>query len=161
MSYPYDLKTVMSDAAAAYVVSGIGQVGGANAILDMGGPQTRPDLGLVGGLARINATVVIDVLAIAVAVGDQYIIAVMGSNSPNGANPVNLGSLILGAGAQIPNGTAGSAETGAGSDSSPGRFELLFASEQDGINYEFVYLFNKILAGSIQYRASMSILPNE
>lgn len=161
-TYSYDAFLVMADGAAATTANGIGQVSAANKILDLGGALTRTDIGIVGGLARMDAVVVIDVSAItAGAVDLSYSIDVLGSNNSNGSAPVHLGGIKLGNFTLLPNGSTGSAGTGAGSTSVTGRYEVLFASEQGDIKYQYVYLFNTVAGAtkSITYKAFMSVLP--
>lgn len=161
-TYSYDALLVMADGAAATATNGIGQVGAANRILDLGGALTRTDIGIVGGLARMDAAIVIDVSAIVDSNTDNvYSIDVMGSNNSNGSAPVHLGGIKLGNFTLIPNGSTGSAGTGAGSTSVVGRYEILFASEQADIKYQYVYLYNTGAgtSKSITYKAFMSVLP--
>lgn len=161
-TYSYDAFMVMADGAAATIVNGIGQVAAANKILDLGGALTRTDLGIVGGLARIDAAVVVDITAMVTSTTDDtYVINVMGSNNSNGSAPVVLGGIRVGNFTLIPNGSTGSAGTGAGSTSVPGRYEILFSSEQADIKYQYCYLYNTVAgtAKSITYSAFMAVLP--
>lgn len=165
-AYTQDKLMLLSDGAAAYTGNGIGQVASANAILDLGGAPLRTDLGIIGGFARFNIGILIDVSAIVVSTNDDvYSIDVMGSNVAAGTNPVHLGGLKLGYGTLLPNGShsAGGAAAGTGSDSSAGRFELMVATEQNAINYEFLYLYVTVAGTgkSITFKAAAVLLPLE
>lgn len=162
--YSYDKSMLLADGAAAQTADGIGQVGGANKILDLGGALSRTDLGIVGGLARLDAAVVVDISAITTATDGQVNMWVLGSNNADGSKPVVLGGLQLGLGNLLPNGTAGSEATGAGSTTVAGRREILFSTEQNDINYEYAYLYVDHLGStshSITYTAFVAVLPKE
>jgi hypothetical protein len=166
MSYTQDKLMLLSDGAAAYTGNGIGQVASANAILDLGGKPTRTDLGVIGGYARFNIGILIDVSAMVIGTNDDvYHIDVMGSNVAAGTNPVNLGGMTLGYGTLVPNGahSTGGAPAGTGSDSYPGRYELMVATEQNGINYEYMYLYVTVAGTgkSITFTSEAVLLPLE
>lgn len=161
-TYSFDKFMQLADGAAATTGNGIGQVASANKILDLGGAQTRTDLSIVGGMARLDGVVVIDVSAITVANTDNlYRLTLMGSNNSDGSKPVVLGEMSLGNFTLIPNGSTGSAGTGAGSTSVIGRYELLFSTEQGDINYRYIYLYNTVAgtSKSITYTAFAAVLP--
>lgn len=131
-NYAFDAFMLMSDGLTAYTSAQIAKVAAANKILDFGGALTRTDIGLVGGLARIDNALVIDVSAITVGATNLYDIFVMGSNNSGGSSPVVLGSIRLGNTAVLPNGATTSVV---------GRYELLYSTEQADINYQYVYLW--------------------
>lgn len=163
-TYSFDALMVLADGAAASTAAGIGQVGSANKILDLGGAPSRTDLGVVGGFARADYTTVIDVSAIVTGTTDNlYTLSIMGSNFADGSKPVNLASLLLGNFTLIPNGSTGSAGTGAGSTTVAGRFELPFSTEQADINYEYVYMYVTPVgtSKSITFKAFVAPLPCE
>jgi hypothetical protein len=161
-TYAFDAFMQLADGANAVTAAGFTQVGGIAKILDLGGAPNRSDLGIVGGYARIDAALVVDVSALNVAnANNDYRLVLLGSNNANMSAPVVLGELELGNGAALPNGVAGLASTGAGSTSFPGRYEMLFATEQADINYEFVALW-VVPAGtapSITFTAFVAVLP--
>lgn len=156
-SYSFDEKMLLSDNGAAYTASGIGQVAGANAIIDLGGAQESGiEIGsYAGSLARIDAMCVIDVPALFTTdANNAYRVALMGSNNSDGASPVVLAEMEFGNTGALVNG----AET-----SVSGRYEMPFTNEQADITYEFVYLY--ILAAgttpSINLHAFIAPLPKE
>jgi hypothetical protein len=163
-SYQVDAKTILADGAAAVTANGIAQVASASAILDLGGAQSRTDLGLVGGQAAMRFAVVIDISAIdTTSSNETYSIDILGSNVAAGTNPVSLGALKVGYGTATPNGTVGLASTGAGSTTTPGRFIIFATSEQADIKYEFVYLYVTVggTTPSITFKAFLSMWPFE
>ena len=163
-SYQFDQKLALSDGALAYTASGIGQVGGANQIIDFGGPQSRTDLGIIGAQAVVRIAVVIDITAIDVTSSNEtYSIDILGSNLAAGTNPVHLGGLKVGYGTATPNGTTGLASTGAGSTTSTGRFIIFATSEQNDVKYEWIYLYVTVggTTPSITFKAFASMWPYE
>jgi hypothetical protein len=165
-TYQLDAKTILSDGAAAYTANGIGQVASANAILDLGAPQSRTDLGIIGGQAAMRFAVILDISAMVISTNDDiYSIDILGSNVAAGTNPVHLGGLKVGYGTLLPNGshTAGGAPAGTGSDSYPGRYIIFATSEQADVKYEWVYLYVTVAgtAKSITFKAFLSMWPFE
>lgn len=163
-TYSYDAQMVLADGAAATTAAGIGQVAAANKILDLGGAPSRTDLGIVGGFARADYMAVFDVSALVAANTDNlYTLSIMGSNFSDGSKPVNLASLLIGNFTLIPNGSTGSAGTGAGSTSVAGRYELPFSTEQADINYEYVYLYITPVgtSKSVTFKCFVAPLPLE
>lgn len=165
-TYQLDAKLILSDGAAAYTANTIGQVASANQILDLGGAPPRTDLNITGGFAALRFAVVMDISAINIAnTNNLYTIAILGSNSANGANPVWLGGLQVGHGAAMPNGThsTGGAAAGTGSDSSIGRYIVFATSEENDVKYEFIYLWIMPAgtAPSITFKAFASMWPFE
>jgi len=161
-SYSFDKFMQLADGAAATTANGIGQVAAANKILDLGAALPRTDLGIVGELGRMKVAIIIDISALVTAnTDDIYNIDVMGSNNSNGSAPVHLGGLKVGNFTLIPNGSTGSAGTGAGSTTVPGRFIIFADMVQNDVAYEFLYLFNTVAgtAKSITYTAFASRWP--
>lgn len=141
-TYSYDVKMLLSDGAAAYTADGIGQVASASAILNLGPVgDVRTDLSIVGTLTRDDYAVVMNISAITTTSDGVYALWILGSNNSDGSKPVVLGGTIVGLGASLPNGTTGADTTGAGSTTSTGRKELMFTNEQNGILYQYVYLW--------------------
>jgi len=162
-TYAFDKFMQLADGALASTTNNQkGQVGGASKILDLGAALPRTDLGIVGELGRMKVAVVIDVSAIITAnVDDTYHLDLMGSNNSDGSAPVHLGGLKLGNFTLIPNGSTGSAGTGAGSTTVPGRFIIFADMIQNDVAYEYLYL-NITLAGtakSITFTAFASRWP--
>lgn len=160
-TYSYDKFMLLADGAAATTADGIGQVASANKILDLGGAATRTDIGK-GSLSRLDAVVVLDVSAITTATDGQVNVWVLGSNNSDGSKPVVLGGLQLGLGNLLPNGTAGSEATEAGSTTVAGRREIFFTNEQNSIKYRYVYLYVDHLGStshSITFTAFAAVLP--
>jgi len=162
-TYTFDALMQLSDGLTPISAPSLSYVSAAPKILDLGGGGGRSDLGAVGGGVRLEAALVIDVAALNVAnANNNYGLILLGSNNADMSKPVVLGEIQLGHGASLPLGSAaGSASTGAGSTSTPGRYELLFATEQDDINYEFVALYVQAsgTSPSIQFTAFVAVLP--
>lgn len=151
-TYSFDANLLLSDNAAAYVADGFAQVGGADAVLDLGGNQGVTPL----QQARIDAVCVIDITAIDIASGDErYRFKLLGCNTPGFASGVReLASLCVGKGSTMtPNTQA---------DSIVGRYEILFSTEQANIKHQYVKLFIDVEAGttpSISLQAFVAVLP--
>lgn len=150
-SYSFDANMLLSDGAAAVSASGYAQVGGVDALLDLGGRQGVTP----AQQARIDAMLVIDVSAIDITSTDErYRLKVMGCNASNfSANVVELASIGLG------KGSAGTPNTQA--DSAVGRYELPFTNEQNGTPYEFIKLYVEETGTtpSITFTAFVAVLP--
>ncbi len=150
-AYNFDANLVLSDGAAAYTATGYAQVGGANAILDLGGNQSTSP----AQQARMDAVVVIDVSAIDITSGNEtYKLIVVGSNDPGLATGnVELAAIQLGKGASL--------EILNGADSVTGQYEIFFSTNQAGTLYEFLGLY--VVAGgttpSITFTADVAVLP--
>ena len=155
-TYSFDAKMVLADGAAPYTANGNGLVAGAQRIIDFGGAPRRSDIGVVGGMARIDLAAVIDVSAIVPAnAANRYVVQVVGSNSPNTlAGGQVLGSMELGNTAALSSGAA---------TSTVGRYELMFSTEQADVNYEFVglYVVAQGAGASIAFTAFAAVLPKE
>lgn len=139
--YSYDKFMQFADGAAAITADGITQVSSASKIIDLGGAQTRTDLSMYGSLARIDLAAIFDVSAITTATDGQVNVWVLGSNNSDGSKPVVLGGMQLGLGNLLPNGTAGSELTQAGSTTLAGRRELLFCNEQNDVLFRYAYVY--------------------
>jgi len=169
-TYAFDINNVISDGAAAYTASGYAQALGSDGIVDTGGNQNvvvnLPSIANVSTItpqqAREDAAMVIDVTAIKTSSSNEvYKLLVLGSNDPSfGAGKVQcLGSIQLGfAGSNdVPNGITTPAPAAIGGS----RYEVLFATEQNNVKYEYVKMYN-VLAGttpSITYKAFIAVLP--
>lgn len=151
-TYMFDALMQTSDGLTAYTTAQISKVAAANKIIDLGGALTRTDIGLVGGMSRLDAALVIDVSAITNAATNVYDIFIMGSNIAAGTSPAVLGGIRLGNTAVMPNG---------GATAGVGRYELLFSTEQADINYEYLYLWVVPQGNtpSINFTAFVSPLP--
>lgn len=149
-TYSFDINLLLSDNAAAYTVDGYAQVGGADAILDLGGNQGVTP----AQQARMDAACVIDVTAIDVASGDElYRLKLLGANAATFLAPRGLGEMTLGKGtAKVPSSTL---------DDGTGRYELMFATEQANTKYQFFKLYVDVAGTtpSISFQAFVAVLP--
>lgn len=150
-SYSFDINLLLSDNAAAYTADGYTQVGGADAVLDLGGNQGVTPL----QQARIDAMCIIDVTAIDIASTDElYRLKIMGCNiSSFASNVVELASMQLGDGStMVPN---------TQKDSVVGRYELPFCTEQANLKYEFIKMYVDVggTSPSIAFQAFVAVLP--
>lgn len=150
--YSFDANLVLSDGAAAYTATGYSQVGGAIAILDLGGNQsTSPKQ-----QARLDAVVVIEVSAIKTTSGNEtYKLIMVGSNDAGLATGNQcLAEIMLGKGASLDGLNM--------ADSVVGRYELPFCTQQAGSIYEFVGVY--LVAGgttpSITVEGFVAVLPS-
>lgn len=168
-TYEYDSKMLLSDNAAAYTASGIGQVASANAIINLGGTgDVRTDLGIIGLTGgRSDMACIIDITAVTTATDGAYGLFIMGSNNSNGSNPVTLCGQVVGLGSatQFPNGAGSTSQTdilGTGSTTTAGRREMYFSTEQNGIFYQYIYLYVLVYGStshSISVEAYVAKLP--
>lgn len=150
-TYSFDANLLLSDNAGLYSVDGYSQVGGADAIIDLGGNQGVSPL----QQARIDAMCVIDVTAIEVGSNDEiYRLKVLGSNSPAFTASRVLAEMTLGAGAvKVPVSTL---------NDDTGRYELPFCTEQDDTKYQYLKLYvdvNGTIATGIAFQAFVAVLP--
>lgn len=125
---------MLSDNAAAYTITGFAQVGGADAVLDLGGLQSSTPK----QQARTDEVLVLDVTAIDTVTGDEsYNLHLLGSNDSGfgAGNVAELASFVLG-------GVAGKTTIGVTNSfvDVAGRYELSFSSEQANIKYQFIKL---------------------
>lgn len=151
-TYSFDINLQLSDNAAAYTATGYSQVGGAQAILDMGGNQgTSP-----AEQARVSAVAVLDVTALKISAGNEtYKMIALGSNDPNFGvgNNVMLGEIEIGKGVSLDGVNM--------ADSVVGRYELMFTTNVAGSLYEYVALY-LVLGGtspSISLSAFLAVMP--
>lgn len=126
MQYSKTVDELLKLIDGTYTASGVGQVAASNKVVDL-------------GAGRVNACVQLDVSAIDTVTGDElYTIVLEGSNVSNfasGVVPLRVDNM---GGATANMGTA--AET-------PGRYELPFNNERDGVTYRYVR-FNLTIAGT-------------
>jgi hypothetical protein len=133
----FDLELLMKDAGAV----------GSSAAATVGGDAKVLDL----GLARVDGRVVVDVSAMTVADATQlYGVELQVSNTAAGAftEVVPVAALRLG------HATATGAASGP--NNAPGRFELGFSNEVNGVVYRFARLFTRVAGDgtpSINYKA--------
>lgn len=163
-TYSYDVKMVLNDGGAATVASGIGKVGGSNQIIDLGGVgDVRADLGITGTtVSRGDFACPISISNIATASDGNYKFSIMGSNNSDGSKPVCLAEQAWGLGTSVPNGSAGSELTGAGSDTVAGRREMFFTTEMNGVYYRYVYAYITVSGStskSVTFVAYIAKLP--
>lgn len=151
-TYSFDANLQLSDGSAANTASGFAQVGGVDAILDLGGNQgVTPTQ-----QARMDGVVVIDVNALDIASGDErYTFKLLGSNDSN----FGVGNVAELAGLSIGKGTSGTPATL--TDGVVGRYELLFCSEQASVKYQYVKLYVSIAGTTptITFIAFIAVLP--
>ena len=141
-SYGFDILTLLKD-AGAITASAAAQVGGSNKIIDL------------GANTRVDAIAVIDVTAIDIASADEfYDVVVQVSNSSSFASGIeNVAALNLGKSA----GRFGGAQ-----DSTIGRYELPFCTEQNDTFYRYMRLYT-VCGGttpSINYTAFYAPIPD-
>lgn len=142
-TYPFDIQTLLKD-AGLIAASAAAQVGGANAILDM-------------GTARIDAVAIIDVSAVEIDTTDEdYIIIIQGSSSSSFASNIqNLAMIDVGA--------TTTGRPGGAINSLVGRYELLFTNEQADVTYRYIRAYTKVsgtIATGVNYTAFISELPD-
>src|SRR5215472_7774489 len=150
-TYVFDANNLLSDNAAAYTANGFAQVGGATAIIDLGGNQNVTPT----QLARIDAVAVVDVTAIKISAGNEtYKLIVVGSNNAGLASScVELGGIQIGKGASL--------EISNGQDNVIGRYEIEFCNQVAGSIFEFIGI-QIIVAGtnpSISFESFVAITP--
>jgi hypothetical protein len=128
-TYSFDKNLEFSD-GGTYTATGFLQVGGANAILDLGGNQGTTPV----QQSRIDAVAVCDVTAITVSGTQTYKLMVLGSNDAGMATGnVCLGEITLGKGTSI-DGTNMA-------DGVTGRYEIMFSTNVAGSLYQFVAVY--------------------
>lgn len=150
-TYSFDANLQLSDNAAAYAASGWTQVGGAQAIIDLGGNQGATPV----QNARIDAVAIVDVTAIDISSGNEtYKVLVVGSNDPGLAT----GNVCLGA---IELCVAGAGDVPNNASNVTGRAEIMFTNNLAGNFYEYVGLY-LVIAGttpSINIESFIAVLP--
>jgi hypothetical protein len=151
-TYSFDANLLLSDNAAAYTATGFSQVGGQNAILDLGGNQgTNPV-----ELARVDAVAVIDATAFDITSGNEtYKMVVLVSNDPafGAGNVAMAGEIEIGKGTSLDGLDM--------ADSVIGRYELMFTNQLAGTIYEFCALY-LVIGGttpSLNISAFLAVLP--
>lgn len=150
-NYSFDANLQLSDNAAAYTTDGYAQVGGADAVLDLGGNQsTTPTQ-----QARIDAVCVIDITAIDIAsTNETYTLRIMGCNTAGFASAVaELAAITIGDGDTLSPATQ--------SDASTGRIELMFCTERFDTKYQFLKLYVDVggTSPSIAFQSFVAVLP--
>lgn len=158
-TYSFDVNLQLSDGAAAQTSSGYSQVGGATAQLDLGGNQAT---GAVNVAGRIDAMVVIFLIAGTFSTSDVYRFTVCGSNDPAFAagNVQNFASIDFGIAASRDglNAMTTAAPLGTGYYPKDSMYELPFTNEQNNVKYEFLQMYVTATT-SIQYTAYVAVLP--
>ncbi len=169
-NYSFDQSMLLSDGAAAYTAAGFAQVGGATAILDVGGNQgitiTLPSIAdsstITPQQARIDMACVIYPSAITIAGSDVYKLVMVGSNNASlASNNVILGMMEFGVGTAMDgvNMANSHAPAGAGKYPSGDQYELLFTNEFQSTPYEYIGLYVGGTFGSITFTAFAAVLP--
>ena len=149
-TYNFDINLLLSDNAAAYTASGFLTVGGANAIVDVGGNQGTSPV----QQARIDAMLILDVTAITVSGTQTYQFDILLSNDP----AFGAGNVVMGPGIQL---GVGASLRGANAQSSvTGRYEVGFSTQIAGTIYEYVMVFlTAANSPSIGVTAFVAVLP--
>ena len=171
-NYSFDATMQLCDGAAAITAAGFTQVGGAQAILDLGGNQgitiTLPSIAdsstITPQQARIDAVAVIYISAVTVSGSNVYKVSIVGSNTAavNSGNAI-LGMLEFGVGGQMDTNNAASTTAPGGTGAFPAgsQYELLFTNEQNGVPFEFISMWVAGTFGSITFTSFVSVLPRE
>ena len=151
-TYSFDANLLLSDNAAAYTASGFAQVGGQNAILDLGGNQGTSPV----ELARVDCVAVIDATAFDITSGNEtYKMIALVSNDPNfgSGNVAMAGEIEIGKGTSLDGIDM--------ADSVIGRYELMFSNQLAGQIYEYVALYLSIggTTPSLNISAFLAVLP--
>lgn len=169
-NYSFDAGMLLDDGGTAHGAAGWGQVGGAQAIVDLGGNQgttiTLPSIAdsstITPQQARIDLVAVIYVSAVTISGSDVYKVSIVGSNNAavNSSNVI-LGMLEFGEGAQMdaPNCANSHAPAGSGKYPAGDQYELLFTNEYQSTPYEFISLYVTGTFGSITLTAFAAVLP--
>lgn len=173
-NYTFDANMQLDDGTTAHAAAGWGQVGGAQAILDLGGNQgatyTLPTIANVSSLTpqqpRIDAVCVIYVSALTISGSDLYRLSLVGSNNAGlnvASGNVVLGQLQFGEGSAMdcPNAANTTAPLGSGKYPAGEIYELPFTNEQYGQPYEFLSMYFSGTFGSITASAFVAVLPRE
>lgn len=152
-TYSFDANLRLADGVAAITADGYTQVDGADGILDLGGNQSTTP----AQQARIDAVCVIDVTTIDIAsTNELYRLKILGCNLSDFSSGVRvLAEMELGDGStKVPN---------TGGDDGPGRYELMFCTEQDDTKYQYVKMYVDVAGTtpSIDFTAFVAVLPVE
>jgi hypothetical protein len=171
-NYSFESAWQLSDGAAAYTAAGYAQVGGAQAIVDLGGNQgitiTLPSIAdsstITPQQARIDLVAVIYVSAATISGSNVYKLVMVGSNNAavNTSNVI-LGMLEIGKGTAMDGTGMADSHNPAGSGKFPAgdQYELLFTNELQSTPYEFVSLYVGGTFGSITFTSFLAVLPRE
>ena len=171
-NYTFDANNQLSDAGGAIAAAGWAQVGGAQAIVDLGGNQgvtiTLPSIDNVSSLtpqqARIDGVVVIYVTAATISGSNLYRVTLVGSNNASLASGNHvLGQLQFGKGSAMdpPNASDETAVPGSTGFPQAYQYELLFTNEYEGTPLQYVGLYVSGTFGSITFSAFVAVLPRE
>lgn len=118
--YNQDAELILADGAAAMTASGVTQVASANVSKKL-------------GPGRFEGVLIIDVSAIKISANDEvYTLLLQGSATSAFSTFETLVALDLG---------ATEVRVGNAIDSTPGRYELPFCTEQDSIVYDWIRLY--------------------
>lgn len=150
-TYNFDVNLLFADGGAAVTANGYAQVGGATAIIDLGGNQSTSPV----QQSRIDAVAVVDVTAIKISAGNEtYKIIVVASNDPGLATGnVIVGEVMVGKGASL--------DALNCADSVVGRYEIMFSTNVAGSLYEYAAVY-VVVGGtnpSITFDGFIAILP--
>lgn len=142
-AYNYDKEMLLKDAGLV-AASAAAQVSSADKILDL-------------GAARFEGVAIIDLTAIEIASNtEEYDIIIQGSNSATFASGIeNLAQLNLG---------ATEVRQGGAQDSTTGRYELPFVTEQDDTTYRYIRAYTVVagdIATGINYTAWVAPFPGK
>ena len=168
-TYTFDANNGLSDGASAYTASGYAQFSGADGIIDLGGNQnvtiTLPSINSVTSItpqqARIDLVIPLWVTAINTSASSVYKIMAVVSNDPSfGAGNVQVAGMIelgIAASLDVPNGITTPAPPAIGGN----EYEILLATEQNNVFYEYLKMYHVIAGGSatITYKAFAAVLP--
>lgn len=171
-NYSFDASMLLSDGGSANSAAGFATVGGAQAILDLGGNQgitvTLPSIAnsstITPQQARFDGVVVIYITAMTLAGSDLYRMTLVGSNNAGlnvASGNFTLGQLQFGEGSAMdpPNSANSHAPAGAGSYPAGDQYELMFTNEVQGTPLEFISLYVSGTFGSITFNAFVAPLP--
>lgn len=118
-TYNQDAELILADGAAAMTADGVTQVASANVSKQL-------------GPGRFEGVLIIDVSAIDIVSNDEvYHICLQGASTSAFSTKEIVAQMSLGATEVRPGGAI---------DSTPGRYEIPFQTEQDGIVYDWVRL---------------------
>ena len=170
--YTFDVNMQLDDGAGAHSAAGWGQVGGSQAIVDLGGNQgitiTLPSISNVATITpqqpRGDFVCVLYDVAATISGSNIYRISVVGSNSASMASGnVTLGEIPIGMGVSMdpPNSANSPAPLGAGNYPAGWLYEIPFTNEVVNTPYEFVSLYVAGTFGSITFRAFVAVLMRE
>jgi hypothetical protein len=173
-NYSFDASMQFSDGGLANTAAGWATVGGAQAIIDLGGNQgitiTLPSIAnsttITPQQARIDLVAVIYISAMTISGSDLYRLTVVGSNTASmtaATSKYVLGQLQFGEGSAMdaPNAANSHAPAGSGSFPAGDQYELMFTNEVQGTPMEFISMYVSGTFGSITFISFASVLPRE